>query len=298
MRKYNCFQIKDPQPVKPWTGIFNATEEGPICWQAGERKPNKSEDCLRLNVYTQSYANATLPVLFFIHDGGWYAGSGSSSSNAGPYYLIDQNIVIVTFNYRLGTFGFLSLDTPEYPGNAGMKDQVLALRWVKENIIHFGGDPNRITIMGNSAGGMSVVLHLVSEQSRELFQKAITMSGGQFAQYTYPKEQIFLAKRQSKVLGCNTDSLDMIIECLKNASAREIANSVYSMFEFGRDNPIILWTPVIESDFGQERFLKESPNHLLNNGSFAKVPLMAGVTQHELTTSAVGKEQIKNKTVI
>lgn len=106
------------------------------------------------------------PVIVYIHPGGFYSVSGQSKNFAGPQNLMDQDIVLVTINYRLGTLGFLSTGTKDYPGNAGLKDQVMALRWVKLHIANFGGDPSSVTLMGYSAGGMSVSLHMVSPMSK------------------------------------------------------------------------------------------------------------------------------------
>lgn len=111
----------------------------------------------------------------YIHGGGYFFGG---SSGFGPDFLINENVILVTINYRLGPLGFLSLGTPEYSGNMGMKDQVIALEWVKNNIEQFGGDKQRITIFGESAGGSSVHFHVLrSNQENVLFQRAIIQSG-------------------------------------------------------------------------------------------------------------------------
>lgn len=104
--------------------------------------------------------------LSYIIPGGFYAVSGQSKNFAGPQHLMDRDIVLVTLNYRLGALGFLSTGTEESPGNNGLKDQVVALRWVRNHISKFGGDPGSVTIMGYSAGGWSVSLHMVSPMSR------------------------------------------------------------------------------------------------------------------------------------
>nr|CAH7758726.1 unnamed protein product [Callosobruchus chinensis] len=124
-----------------------------------------SEDCLMVNVYSTKVRNPKRPVIVFIHAGGYYS-VGSTSTWAGPNYYLDQDIVLVTINYRLATLGFLSTGTKEAPGNNGMKDQVEALRWIKHNIASFGGDPDSVTIQGYSAGGFSVILHMISPMSQ------------------------------------------------------------------------------------------------------------------------------------
>lgn len=129
-----------------------------------------SEDCLRLNVYSKNISShAQKPVLVFIHCGGFYEGS-ARSVEFGPQYLMERDIVLVTINYRLGALGFLSTGTKEAPGNNGLKDQVVALRWIRDHIKSFGGDPNSVTLMGYSAGGMSVTLHMVSAMSKGILK--------------------------------------------------------------------------------------------------------------------------------
>lgn len=116
--------------------------------------------------------------MVWIHGGGFVNGS-SSTIFYGPDFLVEKDVILVSINYRLGIFGFLSLNDPKVgiPGNAGLKDQTMALKWIKANIEHFGGDPKNITIAGESAGGASIHYHLISELSKGLFQKAIVQSG-------------------------------------------------------------------------------------------------------------------------
>lgn len=117
-----------------------------------------------------------LPVIVNFHGGGYLEGSGNDDF-WGPDFLINENVILVTLNYRLGIFGFLSLGTADYSGNMGLKDQQLALRWINENIHHFGGDNEKITILGHSSGGVSAHYHVLSPSSKGLFQRAILMSG-------------------------------------------------------------------------------------------------------------------------
>lgn len=106
------------------------------------------------------------PVIVYFHPGGFYVFSGQSKNNAGPQYLMDRDIVLVTINYRLGSLGMMAAGTKDYPGNAALKDQVLVLKWVKEHIAQFGGDPEQVTLMGCSAGAWSISLHMVSPMSK------------------------------------------------------------------------------------------------------------------------------------
>lgn len=138
-----------------------------------------SEDCLYLNVFTKNtQPSKPYPVLLYIHGGAFRSGS-STLKIYSPDYLLMADIIVVTFNYRVGPLGFLSLNNPSLnvPGNAGLKDQLMVLKFVKENIKNFGGDPNNITLIGHSAGGASVSWHCLSDASRNLFNRAVIMSG-------------------------------------------------------------------------------------------------------------------------
>lgn len=184
---------RPPQPVAPWTGVRRAAEFGPNCMQgrfgppqaAGAQPPRVSEDCLYLNVWrpADARAEARLPVMVWIHGGGFVGGSGSSPANLGAGFA-RQGVILVSFNYRLGRFGFfafpaLSRERPEeLKGNYAYMDQIAALKWVQRNIAAFGGNPKNVTIFGFSAGGVSVHSLLASPLARGLFQKAIVESGG------------------------------------------------------------------------------------------------------------------------
>ena len=142
-------------PVEPpsWTGVRDALEHGPSC-PAIPTTSSMDEDCLSLNVYTRNFGTPQA-VLVWIHGGGFISGSGDSLVY-GPEHLIEEDVVIVTINYRLGALGFLGTGDTNSPGNYGLKDMIMALRWIRENISNFGGEPNNVTIFGESAGGAAV----------------------------------------------------------------------------------------------------------------------------------------------
>jgi len=179
---------KDPVPVAPWNEVIDASkEEVPVCLQPGYffGKMNETAgdlDCLFLSIYTTDLPSVTpdadlKPVFFWIHGGGFVMGSGDMG--VGADYLLESGLVVVTINYRLGPMGFMALEGSFAAGNQGLKDQLLALRWVKDNIANFGGDPNRITIAGESAGAVSVHAHVLSPLGKDenLFHSAIAFSG-------------------------------------------------------------------------------------------------------------------------
>lgn len=293
-------RFKAPEPVQQWSNVFDAREDGPRCPQptAIDEANDVSEDCLRLNIYTSELPKPLKPirkpVILYIHPGGFYAVSGQSKNFAGPQNFMDRNIVLVTINYRLGILGYLSTNTSLAPGNAGLKDQVMALKWVKANILKFGGDPNIITLLGYSAGALSTTLHLVSPMSRGLFHRVIIMSAAATTQSETPTHQLELAQRQARIVNCPESPLNAMMTCLQVVPAQLLGDSLRNMFDF-LGNPILLWRPVVEPNFGQERFLTHEPTELFQAGKFMKVPIIAGITKDEFAGPAV--YILKNETL-
>lgn len=210
-------RFKAPVPKTPWAGVLNCTHYGAMCMQP--RRVEVSEDCLFLNVFTNNFPtviNVELkPVIVFIFGGGFELGAGDEY---GPEYLMDRDVLLVTFNYRLGPFGFLALDTPDIPGNAAMKDQVLALKWVQKNIHRFGGDPNKVTLAGLSAGAHSATGHMLSSMSEGLFHNVIAVSGGLAWQKTLKKENMNSARILAERINCATETTESMIQCLSEVN--------------------------------------------------------------------------------
>src|SRR5438105_1055244 len=219
---------RPPQPAKPWSGVRDASKLGHNCIQHqpyGDIDPFKagvSEDCLYLNVWTKSLASRlpppasrfARPVLVWIHGGGFWAGFGGEERHNGAR-LAQKGAVVVTLNYRLGAFGFLAhpalaAESPRHAaGNYGLLDQIAALQWVQRNIARFGGDPSRVTIFGESAGGMSVGSLIASPLAKGLFQRAILESGtGVSVGITPPDSARAIAFHFAESLGVRGDGAD------------------------------------------------------------------------------------------
>lgn len=277
-------------PVRPaiWNGIRLTQQQPPICLHKDpfirSKGTNGQEDCLYLNVYAPKFdmeKDKKLAVMVFIHGGGWEAGYGGYS-NVPPEYFLDHDIILVTGNYRLGVLGFLSLENQEISGNFGLKDQVMMLAWVRMNIDKFGGDSNRITIFGNSAGGASVNYHSIAPMSKGLFQQGILQSGSLMNFWSDPARP-GLAKmraiRVTSLVGCKISGTNFkeIGKCLREVDGNKLAEVIDEFFEWDTD-PVIPFPPVVE-DFHQEDEAFISSLHYSKHAF--DIPWMVGFTSEE-----------------
>ncbi|KAL3223154.1 hypothetical protein MRX96_027758 [Rhipicephalus microplus] len=189
------YRFREPFPVEPWSGTYNATFKRPSCVQIKPQVDNSSyapllkmanmqpvsEDCLTLNVWRPATCENSecrdLPVFVYIYGGGFAVGDASLFIYDGVHFVASTGVIYVTMNYRVSIFGFLDAGNKEMPGNMGLLDQVMSLRWVKDNIRHFGGDPDMVTLGGQSAGAISVGYHAISPMSKGLFRRVIMESG-------------------------------------------------------------------------------------------------------------------------
>ncbi len=177
-------RFKPPAPVEPWEGLRDATQYSPVSIQPpsnledlfAEPLPQSESECLTLNIWTQNLKDEKRPVMFWIHGGGFITGNGASLD--GARLVLRGDVVVVSINYRLGYLGFFFMpDMPDTTANAGLLDMVAALEWVRKNISKFGGNPNNVTIFGESAGGMAVSSLLAMPSAKGLFHRAIPHSG-------------------------------------------------------------------------------------------------------------------------
>jgi para-nitrobenzyl esterase len=257
-----------PQPPASWSGIRDATQYAPSCPQKPslfEPPGPQSENCLYLNVSTRTLRrDAKRPVLVWIHGGGF---TQDGARNYDATKLAAGGVVVVTMNYRLGALGFLAhpalASRPAgASGNYGLMDQQAALRWVKHNIAHFGGDPHNVTIAGQSAGGVSVLAHLVSRRSQGLFERAIVQSGA-FAlnQLSLSQAETFGMAFAGQV-GCQ----DQAAACLRHVPVDALVNAF----------PDAAIPGVVDG-----KVLREPIGAALATGHFAHVPILNGVNRDE-----------------
>ncbi|XP_032891786.1 uncharacterized protein LOC116982609 isoform X2 [Amblyraja radiata] len=270
-----------PELPEGWTGTRKATALAPGCPQDSTMEDmllemmkitlaprTYSEDCLYLNVHTPVSPTNTqtkLPVMVWIHGGGFAVGS-ATFYDASPMAAY-EGVVIVVIQYRLGMLGFFSTGDAAMPANVGMLDQVAALQWVQANVASFGGDPSSVTIFGESAGGMSVSLLLVSPLASGLFHRAISESGTALLQGLITRDPMSSAQLVANKTGCGMDTSQELINCLRSRSEEELVNLTKS-------NLIV---PIVVDGV----FLTKEVDQLLEAKQFHMVPYLLGVTNHE-----------------
>ncbi|XP_024885561.1 esterase B1-like [Temnothorax curvispinosus] len=189
-------RFKDPVPVEPWSDGRDASKHGNIAVQLNEftRKIEGDEDCLYLNVYaTKIESSKKRTVMVWIHGGAFYMGSGDAFFY-GPDYIVQKDVVLVTLNYRLGVLGFLNLNNKVATGNQGLKDIIMALQWVQKNISKFGGDPENVTIFGESAGGALVHCLTLSPLAKDISKKDLETINSDFKKAILPRCLATLSK--------------------------------------------------------------------------------------------------------
>ena len=278
-------RFQPPEAPTPWTGVRSAVRNGPVPIQAAlplmrflnAGAARQSEDCLYLNVWTPGTDSKRRPVLVWIHGGAFLVGSGSAAVYHGHHLAEREDVVVVSLNYRLGALGFIHLDRVCGPGfeqasNLGLRDQLAALAWVRENIDRFGGDPSNVTVCGQSAGAMSVAALLGTDPQDRIFRRAILQSGAAGNVISRSKAdriaEAFLAalgqpERTREALG--TIPTNQILQAQGRIN-REFANA----------SDLMVMVPCVD-----ETLVPEQPLSRVAAGEIRDVDLMIGTTQDE-----------------
>lgn len=288
---------REPQAVAVWSGVREATRFGNDCMQkpfASDAAPlgeTPAEDCLYLNVWTPADKAKPAPVLIWIHGGGYVNGGASPAVYDGAEFA-KAGVVFVSFNYRLGRFGFFAhpalTAAKEGPlGNYAFMDQIAAVKWVKDNIAAFHGDPEQITIMGESAGGGSVHTLMQAPASKELFQRAIIMSGGgrslmgersltEGTEQNPSAEQIGLNFAEKH--GIAKDDPDVLAK-MRALSAETVLDglSLMDFFKPAEGKPTYVGGPLADG-----HIVLGSTQQMLETGQVAKIPVMVGTTSQDI----------------
>ncbi|XP_022190556.2 esterase FE4 [Nilaparvata lugens] len=277
-------RFKDPQPIGHWFGVHDCTREGDACPQEN----SGSEDCLFLNIYNTQFPDDDIiqhPVMVWFHGGGFIQGS-SSEILYGADYLMQHDVVLVTVNYRLGALGFLSVGNEEVPGNAGLKDQVVALKWIKSNIANFGGDPNNITLFGNDAGAASVHYHTLSPMTKGLFKNVIMQSGSALSEWAFQDDCTDRAYMLGHLLGINATKPEALLHFMRSLPVSDIID-MQKHLHMNEDMNRCFSTPFAPCvEVGLENdtdgyFLLENPKQLIESGNFTQVPMIIGIVSNE-----------------
>ncbi|XP_037716092.1 esterase B1 [Drosophila subpulchrella] len=246
-----------------------------------------SENCLYLNVYAPKVKNpgSPLPVMVWIHGGGFFFGNGNSDFHF-PAKLMEQEVIVVTLNYRLGALGFLSLPEEGIHGNMGLKDQRLALQWVQENIASFNGDPDNVTLFGESAGGASVHLHTYASHANRLFHKAIMQSGTGNMEWVFQSEAAVKARRLAELLGGGDfggDTKALLAFLQKADPAGILVNTLKVLTPDERRRCLpFAFKPVVEDSSSPDSFLDQNIMELMcKKDSLGKMPMIMGYNSAE-----------------
>jgi para-nitrobenzyl esterase len=276
-------RFKAPQALSKWNGVFYAYEFGSVCPQVydpveldNSRENVNNEDCLTLNIWSPADNNAKKAVMVFIHGGGFVAGTSKSLLYHGNTIAQNGDVVFVSMNYRtglLGYFDFSVIGGPEYADSAnnGLRDQMLALQWVKDNIAAFGGDPGNVTVFGESAGGSSVAALLGVDQPQQYFKRAIIMSGS--PQHT-ADESLSIAKLIRDQTGI---TYPLIWKFIPTAGITYIQGQVSQAV--GSPISDLLFAPT----YGENNIMKRSPLEAVSQGNTKGIDLMIGSMANELS---------------
>ena len=281
-------RFQAPESPETWSGVREATAFGPSAPQIGPVNrmirsiigaagSRQSQDCLYLNVWTPKIDNARRPVMVWIHGGAFILGSGSTAMYGGERLASRGDVVVVTINYRLGALGFLrwdgvGRDGDRPPTNLGIRDQIAALEWVRDNIEVFGGDPENVTVFGESAGAMSIGALLGIPSARGLFHKAILQSGA--------AHNVSTEEKATRVAEYFFDALELSAPTLEGVLELPVTRLMQAQasatVRVGLNDGMMAWQPCVDGDL-----ITELPLAAIDRGDAAEIPILIGTNRDE-----------------
>ncbi|XP_041644425.1 bile salt-activated lipase-like [Cheilinus undulatus] len=297
-----------PKPHPGWDGVMKATKYRDRCLQVTLLQTNTqgSEDCLYLNIFVPqgTKLSKSLPVMVYLFGGAFLLGASNDVAILGDSLydgkeMADRGkVIVVTVNYRVGTLGFLSTGDSRLPGNYGLWDQHAAIAWVRRNIEGFGGNPDNITIFGQSAGAASVSYQMLSPYSKGLFRRAITQCGVALSPWAIQNKPMALTKKIARKVGCWKINEDEMIECLKRSDPVQLtmAGKIDVLLILGKGTVMDLLelAPVVDGDF-----IPDEPSKLFHNA--AEFDYLAGVNSmdgHIFAGVDVPSINMRNETTV
>ncbi|KAF5294311.1 hypothetical protein FQA39_LY13455 [Lamprigera yunnana] len=306
-------RFRRPVPIEPWHGVLDATKLPNSCYQEryeyfpgfeGEEmwnpNTNISEDCLYLNLWVPQplrirhhddkfQEKPKVPILVWIYGGGYMSGTSTLDVYDADIVAANSDVIVASMQYRVGAFGFLYLNkyfgigSEEAPANMGLWDQALAIRWIKDNALAFGGDPELITLFGESAGGGSVSIHLLSPITKSLAKRGILQSGTLNAPWSYMSGE--RAQRIGEILvqdcGCNASMLStkpsQVMDCMRAVDAKTISSQQWNSYSGILGFPS---TPTVDGVF-----LPKHPIDMMMEGEYEDIEILVGSNSDEVLSS-------------
>ncbi|XP_053686982.1 esterase B1-like [Sabethes cyaneus] len=285
-------RFMSPVPIEKYAvSYLDCTTERSNCigLDVLSKEVTGSEDGLYLNIYTPKLPRKNeqmekLPVMVFLHGGGLIGGHADSSMYL-PSYLLQEGVIVVTVNYRLGVLGFLCLPQAGIEGNAGLKDQRMALQWVNQNIDKFGGDPNNVTLFGASSGAIAVNFHCLSKESKKYFHKGIMQSGSVYTEFGHQDEPEKKARHLAELLGFTPTTDEEVYQILKSAPARklfELQHKTINKRELLVEKLFqIPFLPVIEREESPDAIITKHPSVILSEPDGMGIPIILGYNEFD-----------------